>query len=214
MYFRNVYQPSQGIYTGIHRSIIFTIGIKFTMSQIPPDRLRRLRRMHALVEDQVVLVALVRRRHEMQERRRRRRQFWVKPWIQRRALFGTYDQLMMELERESHGDFKGYMRMEPVMFHELVDRLTPRIQKRKTNCRSPLSPGLRLAVTLRYLATGDAYRNLKYSFRVPHNTTSGIVKEVCAAIVEEFAPEVFTTPSTPDRYIHICEIALVYIDVM
>ena len=140
----------------------------------------------------------------MQERRRRRRQYWVKPWIQRRELFGTFEQLMVELEREFHGDFKGYLRMEPAMFHELVDRMTPRIEKRKTNYRSPLIPGLRMAVTLRYLATGDAYRSLMYSFRVPHNTISVIVKQVCTALVDEYAPEVFTTPSTPDRY--ICEV--------
>ena len=79
------------------------------------------------------------------------------------------------------------MRMEPAMFHELVERMTPRIEKLKTNYRSPLSPGLRLAVTLRYLATGDAYRSLMYYFRVPHNTIFGIVKEVCAALVDEYA---------------------------
>ena len=137
------------------------------MPQIPPERLRRLRRMQAQIEDQVVLVALVRRRHEIQERRRRRRQYWVKPWIQRRELLGTFEQLMVELKRESHGDFKGYLLMEPAMFHELVDRMTPRIEKQKTNYRSSLIPGLRLAVTLRYLATGDAYRSLMYSFSCP-----------------------------------------------
>lgn len=110
---------------------------------------------------------------------------------------------MVELERESHDDFKGYLRMEPAMFHELVIRMTPRIEKQTIKYRSPLNPGLRLAVTLRYLATVDAYRSLKYSFRVPHTTMSGIVKEVCVALVDEYAPEVFTTPLTPDMYIYV-----------
>ena len=41
-------------------------------------------------------------------------------------MFGHYTTLMAELEHESQGDFIGFMRMEPVMFHELLMRLTPR----------------------------------------------------------------------------------------
>ncbi|MPC48338.1 hypothetical protein E2C01_042107 [Portunus trituberculatus] len=31
--------------------------------------------------------------------------------------------------------------------------------------------GCRLAITLRYLATGNSYKSLQYSFRVAHNTS-------------------------------------------
>ena len=58
---------------------------------------------------------------------------------------------MAELKRECHGDFVAYLRMEPAMFHELIKRLTPRLTKKDTNLRRCLSPGLKLAVTLRYL---------------------------------------------------------------
>ena len=37
--------------------------------------------------------------------------------------------LMVELEREHHGDFKGSLCMEPDMFHELVQRVGPQIGK-------------------------------------------------------------------------------------
>lgn len=56
----------------------------------------------------IAIAVLLRRRQEHQ----RRRQFWLRPWIARLELFCTYDQLMTELERESRGDFKGYLRME------------------------------------------------------------------------------------------------------
>ena len=97
---------------------------------------------------------------------------WVRPWIQRRQMFGHYTTLMAELERESRGDFIGFMRMEPAMFHELLMRLTPRLTKVETNRRKALEPGLKLAVTLRYFATGSSYRELAYAFRVPHLTPS------------------------------------------
>ena len=66
---------------------------------------------------------------------------------------GIYANLMRELGRESQGDFTNYMRMEPGMFHELLLRLTPRLTKMDTHYRRALEPGLKLAITLRYMAT-------------------------------------------------------------
>ena len=54
---------------------------------------------------------------------------WVKPWLSRRVTLGHYDTLMQELMRESRGDFKSYLRMEPEMFREMLDRVGPRTEK-------------------------------------------------------------------------------------
>ncbi|XP_041373464.1 uncharacterized protein LOC121386580 [Gigantopelta aegis] len=166
------------------------------MTLISPQRLTRRQEQDDV--DMIAIAVLLRRRQEKDQRRRR--QFWVRPWIARRELFGTYDQLMTELERESHGDFKGYLRIEPAMFHEMLKRLTDSLEKTKTNWRTPLGVDLKLAVTIRYLASGDSHRSLAYSFRVTHNTISKVVREVCASIVEEYGPEVFSTPSAPDSW--------------
>lgn len=133
-------------------------------------------------------------------RQRRRRRYWIRPWIARRPQFGDFENLMAELERESQGDFVAYLRMEPAMFHELVQRLTPRLTKQDSNWRKSLNPGLKIAVTLRYLATGNSYRSLAFAFRVAHNTVSIIIREVCGAIVEEYSDEVVKTPSNPDEW--------------
>lgn len=61
--------------------------------------------------------------------------------------------------------------------------------------RTPLEPGLKLAITLRYLATGSSYRTLAFAFRVPHNTIALFVPRVCQAIVDELRDEVFQTPN-------------------
>ena len=123
----------------------------------------------------VVLALLIRRRKKC---RRQRRRWWVKPWIRRRVLFGQYHALMMEINRECLGDFVNYMRMQPAMFYELLQRITPRIRK-STRYRKPLEPGLKLAITLRYLASGNSCKSLQYSFRVAHNTISLFIPEVC-----------------------------------
>ena len=121
---------------------------------------------------------------------------WVRTWILRRPLFGQYEQLMAELMRESQGDFQAFLHMEPDLFHELCQRVGPRITK-SNQAQPPLDPALKMAITLRYLATGNTYRSLTFAFRVPHNTISGFVPEVCRAIVEEYRDEAFSTPDNP-----------------
>ena len=70
-----------------------------------------------------------RRRQRQEEATRRRRRWWVQPWLARRPIYGHYEQLMNELLRENHTDFKNFLRVEPEMFFELVERVGPRIQK-------------------------------------------------------------------------------------
>ncbi len=82
-----------------------------------------------------------------------------------------------------------FLRVEPELFLELLDRVAPRIEKQVTFMRKPLEPALRLAITLRYLATGNSYQTLEYGFRVGKNTVSRIVPETCNAIIEEFGEE-------------------------
>nr|CAI5867144.1 unnamed protein product [Callosobruchus analis] len=50
--------------------------------------------------------------------------------------------------------------------------------------RKPITPGERLAVTLRYLATGDSYKSLMYLFRIPQTTIARIIPECCDAIYD------------------------------
>ena len=45
-----------------------------------------------------------------------------------------------------------------------------------------IQTGLRLAITSRYLITGNTYKSLRYAFRVAHNTISLFVPEVYKAI--------------------------------
>ena len=75
----------------------------------------------------------------------------------RRVEQGLNDRLMVELRNEDHKSFQNFMRMPPAMFDEIVERLTPRITKQTTNWGTPLEPGLKVALTLRHLASGAKY---------------------------------------------------------
>ena len=79
------------------------------------------------------VAAIVMEYEEEEERQRRkraaRRRWWVRPWLARRPIYGLYEQLMNELLRENHTNFKMFLCLEPEMFFELVERVGPRIQK-------------------------------------------------------------------------------------
>lgn len=64
---------------------------------------------------------------------------------------------MEELRIHDRARFRNYTRLSPEMFDEVLERLTPRLQRQDTKFRKAIPPGLKLAVFLRYLATGASY---------------------------------------------------------
>ena len=153
-----------------------------------------LQEEHAILEAQAAL--LIQRRR----RRRRPRMYWVRPWLaaDRRLQFGHYDRLMSELIFEDIQSFCNYLRMPPEMFDELLHRLHARLMRQDTRYRRALEPGLKLAVTIRHLASGDKYPSLQYDFRVSRHTICIFIPEVCQAIVDEWKDEFLSCPVTPD----------------
>ncbi|VDI75621.1 Hypothetical predicted protein [Mytilus galloprovincialis] len=112
---------------------------------------------------------------------------------------------MTELRREDRQSFVHFLRMPTEMFDEILQRVGPRIAKQNTFYRNPLEPGLKLAITLRHLASGAKYRSMQYGWRVPHNTISVFIPEVCQAIIDEYVDEVMPFPSTMDDWKRIAE---------
>lgn len=167
----------------------------------PGQRLLYLQNLVQLEQDMIENDIAMAEQLEVQRNRRdrRRRRYWVRPWIARRPLFGQYERLLHELRDEDIPAFKNFIRMEPAMFQELITRLGPRIAKNDTWYRKALDPGLKLAITLRYLASGDSYKSLMYGFRVADSTISLVVRDVCQAIIDEYAEEVIACPTTPEE---------------
>ncbi len=69
-----------------------------------------------------------------------------------------------------------------------------------------MQPGLKVAITLRYLATGDSYHSLMSNFQVAHNTISSIVRDFCQAIIDEDAREVIAAPITEAEWVQIADL--------
>ena len=87
--------------------------------------------------------------------RKRKRSCWVRPWLLRRYQLGAYDALMVELANEDLPNYVALLRVAPDLFAELLSKVEPIIRRQDTVMRPSISAGARLALTLRYLATGN-----------------------------------------------------------
>jgi hypothetical protein len=163
----------------------------------------------AFEEEEILLLAaaaiLLRRRRARGQPQRTQRTVWSRQWLLRRPTCGQYEKLLVELLEEDRASYKNFLRVDPDMFQELLQRVGPYIEKQDTFFRKALEPGLRLAVVLRYLASGDSYMSLQYGFRVAHNTISKVVVETCEAIIAEYQEEVMPAPSTPQEWKTVAE---------
>ena len=96
--------------------------------------------------------------------------------------------------------FYKYFRMTPSRFDHLLSLIGPQITRQHTNFRSPISGAERLAVTLRFLTTGDSMQTIAFSYRMGHSTVCTIIPETCDAIWNALAPEYLRTPSNAEEW--------------
>ncbi|XP_071050721.1 uncharacterized protein [Onthophagus taurus] len=134
-------------------------------------------------------------------RNKNRRRYHVHPIIAQRQLQGEFSTLYSKL-REHEDKFFDYFRMSIRCFDELVAKFEENI-KRQNMFRAPVSPTERVAVTLRFLATGQTFADLHFSYRLGIVTISGIVKEVCANIWNVLQEECLSIPRSEDGWLTI-----------
>ena len=146
------------------------------------------------------------RREAEEKRRKKKRSVWVRKWLQRRPRLGQYTKLINELKSEDSKAFRNFLRMDYNTFSEILHRIEGRITKAANNFRKPLSAGIKLAITLRYLASGDNYHSLMYGFRVAHNTISKVIIQVCEAIIAEYAEEMVPCPTTAEQWKEVSKV--------
>ena len=80
--------------------------------------------------------------------------------------------------------YNGFFRKSPDRFEHLLRLVGPKIAKQETQFRKSLTAAERLAITLRFLATGDAQQSTSFSFRVGKATVSNSISEASNAIYD------------------------------
>ncbi|XP_062704016.1 uncharacterized protein LOC134286423, partial [Aedes albopictus] len=129
-----------------------------------------------------------------------RRSVWVHEWIRQREDQGCYENLLKQLRNKLPNLYQNFLRMTAKEFDYLLKLVTPYIEKQDTYMRKSISPGERLALTLRYLATGESFSSLQYLFRIPQCTISQIIPEVLDAIYMVLRKDFMKVPSTKDEW--------------
>ncbi|XP_049886409.1 uncharacterized protein LOC126380871 [Pectinophora gossypiella] len=107
-----------------------------------------------------------------------------------------------ELLYEPSGQFHNFCRMSFADFEYLPNKISPLISKQDTDFRDAIPAKYRLAITLRFIASGDSYKSLHYLFKVSSQIISKIIPEVCKAINQVLRDEI-KMPSTKDAWMNI-----------
>lgn len=92
--------------------------------------------------------------------------------------------LLIDLRRELSRKFENFCRMSAVDFEYLLNGIAAQISKTDTNMRKSIPAQERLAVTLRFLATGDSYQSLSFLFKISPQLISTIIPEVSSALID------------------------------
>ncbi|XP_050303715.1 probable ATP-dependent RNA helicase DDX49 [Anthonomus grandis grandis] len=122
----------------------------------------------------------------------------MKKWSLQRDRF-SHIKLLEELRLEPD-DYRNYLRMDEDSYVLLLKLVTPLIQKQDTCMRSAIPPHERLSVTLRYLATGRNYEDLKFSSIISPQSLSKIIPEICSAIYQVLKDEYIKFPTTENEW--------------
>ena len=95
--------------------------------------------------------------------------------------------------------------MSPNRFEHLLSLVQPIIQKEDTKFCKLITAAERLAITLRFLATGDSQQSLSFSFRVGKSIVSAIIAETCDAIYNVLMETYMSAPTSKEEWLKISE---------
>ena len=85
----------------------------------------------------------------------------------------------------------------------LIEKVGPLITKQSTIMRKPIDPEVKIAIILRFLATGESYESLMYQFRVHSSTIAKFIPVICSKIYEVFLGEFLHLPNTHEEWVKI-----------
>lgn len=131
------------------------------------------------MDDAVAIVGFILATKKLKTHKRNRT-VWSKEWLRKRNHY-SHINLLNEL-KFAPKDWHNYLRMDEETYLKLLSMVTPYIKKRDTVMRQAISPHERLTATLRYLATGRSYEDLKFTTIISPQALGVIIPETCDAI--------------------------------
>ncbi|XP_065194788.1 uncharacterized protein LOC135826078 [Sycon ciliatum] len=139
-----------------------------------------------------------------QRRRTARTRRWcVRPYYQHRLERGSYQSDIVQMRSVDESLHFKYVRMSPAVFDRLLVLIEPFLPVRRqlnSATRPEITNAERLALTLRYLASGESMQNIAIQFRVGHSTAHHIIIDVCQAIWAGLVDKYMQCPSKPAEW--------------
>uniref|UniRef100_A0A182M598 Transposase Helix-turn-helix domain-containing protein n=1 Tax=Anopheles culicifacies TaxID=139723 RepID=A0A182M598_9DIPT len=142
-----------------------------------------------------MMLLLIEEEEEEETRRARVRRCWTTDlYLEREDVWGR---LLEAIDGEGPNDrIHDFLRLNREEFHHILSLIGPKISRQDTDMRKAITPKQRLAIALRFLATGDSYASLAYLFRVSFckqeislqvssRSVSLIVREVCCLLAQD-----------------------------
>ncbi|XP_045494191.1 uncharacterized protein LOC123693234 [Colias croceus] len=136
----------------------------------------------------------------LQKEQRKKRREWAKFYYRNRENY-SHMRLLKELDDE---DFRTYLRMTPESFDEILNLLKRYIAKTDTVMRQAVTAEERLVATLKYLASGREYNDLKLSTCISPQLLSEIIPETCEAIIRVLK-DYLKVPETENDWLQIAK---------
>lgn len=130
----------------------------------------------------------------------------TRSWIKRRDEKRYFNNIVKELKIEDRFGFREMFRMDIVDFELILTKISDLISpKERLGGTKPVNADERLALTLRFLATGEAFKSLSFQFRISLNAVSYIVKGCCKAILERMVTKFIKVPSSDEEWLQISQ---------
>ncbi|GBG91393.1 hypothetical protein CBR_g52280 [Chara braunii] len=125
-------------------------------------------------------------------------------WVKRRT-GGTWEDLR-PADDATDDYFRDKLRMSPRVFREIVENLSPILQRRVTFYREPLQPDQIVAYALYMWASGETYESSSCSFGIGRASNLVAVQDVTAALLSVYREKV-AWPTGVRKAIVLCAFA-------
>ncbi|KAB0803707.1 hypothetical protein PPYR_00677 [Photinus pyralis] len=136
-------------------------------------------------------------------KKRKKKRIWVRKFLSKRDKVSHTTTILPELEAD---DFRNYLRMDEDTYTHLLSLVSARIQKCDTQLRKAITAHERLTATLRFLATGRNYTDLKFTCGISQPSLSIIIPETCEAICSVLLKDVIKFPKTTEEWASVASL--------